>query len=111
MDSATAGRARMLAAFTRSTRTLTSSASPSRRSTSSVGMRAGIDRRLTPRIFILLPMPAAERRPPVPADRLRLGLILPTWTTTELRWPEVLEIAGSAADVGFDALYVSDHLL
>ncbi len=47
----------------------------------------------------------------MPADRLRLGLILPTWTTTDLRWPEVLEIAGSAADVGFDALYVSDHLL
>src|SRR5207237_2374856 len=50
-------------------------------------------------------------RPPVPADKLRIGLILPTWTTTDVRWSEVLEIAGTAADVGFDALYVSDHLL
>ena len=47
----------------------------------------------------------------MPADKLRLGLILPTWTTTDVRWSEVLEIAGTAAEVGFDALYVSDHLL
>jgi alkanesulfonate monooxygenase SsuD/methylene tetrahydromethanopterin reductase-like flavin-dependent oxidoreductase (luciferase family) len=40
-----------------------------------------------------------------------LGLILPTWTTTELRWSDLLEVATSAAEVGFDALYVTDHLL
>jgi alkanesulfonate monooxygenase SsuD/methylene tetrahydromethanopterin reductase-like flavin-dependent oxidoreductase (luciferase family) len=56
-------------------------------------------------------MPATEVRPPVPPEQLRLGLILPTWTTTELRWSEVLEVATSAAEVGFDALYVTDHLL
>ena len=50
-------------------------------------------------------------RPPVPAEKLRVGLILPTWTTTDVRWSEVLEIANIAAEVGFDALYVSDHLL
>jgi alkanesulfonate monooxygenase SsuD/methylene tetrahydromethanopterin reductase-like flavin-dependent oxidoreductase (luciferase family) len=50
-------------------------------------------------------------RPPVPPEQLRLGLILPTWTTTDLRWSELLEVASSAAEVGFDALYVSDHLL
>jgi alkanesulfonate monooxygenase SsuD/methylene tetrahydromethanopterin reductase-like flavin-dependent oxidoreductase (luciferase family) len=56
-------------------------------------------------------MPAEARRPPVPPDRLRLGLILPTWTTADLRWSEIEEIAGAAAEVGFDALWVSDHLL
>jgi alkanesulfonate monooxygenase SsuD/methylene tetrahydromethanopterin reductase-like flavin-dependent oxidoreductase (luciferase family) len=56
-------------------------------------------------------MPAPDTRPPVAPDKLRLGLILPTWTTTDLRWSEVLEVAQAAADVGFDALYVSDHLL
>jgi alkanesulfonate monooxygenase SsuD/methylene tetrahydromethanopterin reductase-like flavin-dependent oxidoreductase (luciferase family) len=50
-------------------------------------------------------------RPPVPAEKLRVGLILPTWTTTDVRWSEVLEIASTAAEVGFDALYVSDHML
>jgi alkanesulfonate monooxygenase SsuD/methylene tetrahydromethanopterin reductase-like flavin-dependent oxidoreductase (luciferase family) len=40
-----------------------------------------------------------------------LGLILPTWTTTDLRWSEVLEVATAAAEAGFDALYVTDHLL
>ena len=56
-------------------------------------------------------MPGAEPRPPVPAEKLRVGLMLPTWTTTDVRWSEVLDIAGIAHEVGFDALYVSDHLL
>ncbi|OLC21686.1 MAG: hypothetical protein AUH27_01150 [Chloroflexi bacterium 13_1_40CM_66_19] len=56
-------------------------------------------------------MPGAEPRPPVPAEKLRIGLMLPTWTTTDVRWSEVLDIAGIAHEVGFDALYVSDHLL
>jgi alkanesulfonate monooxygenase SsuD/methylene tetrahydromethanopterin reductase-like flavin-dependent oxidoreductase (luciferase family) len=42
---------------------------------------------------------------------LKLGLILPTWTTTSLSWSEVLEIAREAAAVGFDALWATDHLL
>src|SRR5881398_385534 len=56
-------------------------------------------------------MAVAAPRPPVPADKLRIGLVLATWTTTDVRWTEVLEIARTAAEVGFDALYVSDHLL
>ena len=56
-------------------------------------------------------MPSVQSRPPVPPERLRLGLILPTWTTTDLHWSEILDIAGTAAEVGFDALYVTDHLL
>src|SRR5881396_2572834 len=66
--------------------------------------------KVNPTRLILWPMFAATR-PPVPADKLRIGLILPTWTTTDVRWSEVFEIAGTAAEVGFDALYVSDHLL
>src|SRR5437773_9990272 len=66
--------------------------------------------KVNPTRLILWPMFAAPR-PPVPADKLRIGLILPTWTTTDVRWSEVFEIAGTAAEVGFDALYVSDHLL
>lgn len=57
-------------------------------------------------------MPSSDRRPPVAPEKLRLGLILPTWTTTDdLRFGQVLEIARVAAEVGFDALWVSDHLL
>ena len=56
-------------------------------------------------------MPDFEPRPAVPPERLRLGLILPTWTTDDLHWSEVLPIARAAADVGFDALYVTDHML
>jgi alkanesulfonate monooxygenase SsuD/methylene tetrahydromethanopterin reductase-like flavin-dependent oxidoreductase (luciferase family) len=56
-------------------------------------------------------MAAPQTRPPVASDKLRLGLILPTWTTTDLAWSEVLEVAHAAAEAGFDALYVSDHLL
>src|ERR1044071_5295021 len=62
-------------------------------------------------VFILWPMAPDPPRPPVPAEKLRVGLILPTWTTTDVRWSEVLEIANIAAEVGFDALYVGDPLL
>ncbi|MGH7910274.1 MAG: LLM class flavin-dependent oxidoreductase [Candidatus Dormibacteraceae bacterium] len=50
-------------------------------------------------------------RPPTAPEKLRLGLVLPTWTTTRLLWTEVLATARAAAEVGFDALYVTDHLL
>src|SRR5216684_7682570 len=62
-------------------------------------------------LTIITAMTAAAARPPVPPEQLRLGLILPTWTTTDLRWSELLEVARSAAEIGFDALYVPDHLL
>lgn len=44
-------------------------------------------------------------------SKLKLGLILPTWTTGQLRWQEVLEIAREAEAAGFGALWVTDHLL
>src|SRR5437879_1477789 len=135
-DKATAVRSRMLAALTRSRRTLTSrvapsgsthsgvtwgvpsartvagcpSASPSGRSMNSGEIAVGIDRRL-PGPSHIFAVPGAEPRPPVPAEKLRVGLMLPTWTTTDVRWSDVLDIAGIAHEVGFDALYVSDHLL
>ena len=57
-------------------------------------------------------MPADDRRPHTPPDKLRLGLILPTWTTSDdLRFEQIENIASVAAEVGFDALWVSDHLL
>ena len=56
-------------------------------------------------------MPDAPNRPPIPPEKLRLGLILPTWTETELHWPELLDVAKAAADVRFDALYATDHFL
>lgn len=40
-----------------------------------------------------------------------LGLVLPTWTTTTLRWTEVLAVAREAAAIGLDSLWVTDHLL
>ncbi len=42
---------------------------------------------------------------------LRLGLILPTWTTGPLRYHEILDIAKEAEAAGFDALWVTDHVL
>jgi alkanesulfonate monooxygenase SsuD/methylene tetrahydromethanopterin reductase-like flavin-dependent oxidoreductase (luciferase family) len=42
---------------------------------------------------------------------LRLGLILPTWTTGPLRYQEILDIAKEAESAGFDALWVTDHVL
>src|SRR5579859_2156124 len=42
---------------------------------------------------------------------IKLGFEVPVWTTTSLAWRQVLEIARAAVDVGFDSLWVSDHLL
>ena len=50
-------------------------------------------------------------RPPVPPERLRLGLVLPTWTTDRVTYGEVRDVARAAAEAGFDALYATDHLL
>lgn len=54
-------------------------------------------------------MSYVSARSPVPPEQLRLGLILPTWTETDLHWPEILSIARAGADVGFNALYAADH--
>ncbi|HET7466491.1 MAG TPA: LLM class flavin-dependent oxidoreductase [Candidatus Dormibacteraeota bacterium] len=57
-------------------------------------------------------MAPSNGRPPVAPDKLRLGLILPTWTPPDdLRYEQIQNIASVAAEVGFDALWVSDHLL
>lgn len=42
---------------------------------------------------------------------LKVGLQLPEVERAELRWPEYLEIAKAAEQVGFDSLWVGDHLL
>jgi alkanesulfonate monooxygenase SsuD/methylene tetrahydromethanopterin reductase-like flavin-dependent oxidoreductase (luciferase family) len=42
---------------------------------------------------------------------LKVGLQLPEVERAELRWPEYLEIAKAAEDVGFDSIWVGDHLL
>jgi alkanesulfonate monooxygenase SsuD/methylene tetrahydromethanopterin reductase-like flavin-dependent oxidoreductase (luciferase family) len=55
---------------------------------------------------ILFGVPDVTSRPD-----LELGLVLPTWTTGTLRWREVLDIAREADAAGFDALWVTDHLL
>jgi alkanesulfonate monooxygenase SsuD/methylene tetrahydromethanopterin reductase-like flavin-dependent oxidoreductase (luciferase family) len=74
-------------------------------------MDGGLEERLTATRLHTFAMPAPDTRPAVALEKLRLGLILPTWTTDEVTWSEVLEVARTAAEVGFDALYVSDHLL
>src|SRR5712691_7097404 len=74
-------------------------------------MSGGICADAIPRSILRAGMKADAKRPPVAPDRLRLGLILPTWTTTSVRWSEVVEIAAVAEEVGFDSVWVSDHLL
>src|SRR5437762_7259244 len=74
-------------------------------------MSGGICADATSRSILTAGMKAAAHRPPVPPDRLRLGLILPTWTTTNVRWSEVVEIASVAEEVGFNSVWLSDHLL
>lgn len=41
----------------------------------------------------------------------KLGLVVPTWTTTTLRWQEILEVAREAVATGLASLWVTDHLL
>lgn len=57
-------------------------------------------------------------------DRLRIGLFLPTWSAGSAlprwtmpggdgisRWPDILATARLAEEVGFDSLWVPDHML
>jgi probable F420-dependent oxidoreductase len=46
----------------------------------------------------------------VATDRLRVGIQLPE-VEREVRWPEYLAMARRAEDVGFDTLWLGDHLL
>jgi alkanesulfonate monooxygenase SsuD/methylene tetrahydromethanopterin reductase-like flavin-dependent oxidoreductase (luciferase family) len=49
-------------------------------------------------------------RPPISPDQLRLGLILPTWTESDLHYADVLAVARAAAEAGFNGFYAADHL-
>ena len=42
---------------------------------------------------------------------MKIGLIVPTWTTGPLSWREILDICKEAEASGFDALWAADHLL
>jgi alkanesulfonate monooxygenase SsuD/methylene tetrahydromethanopterin reductase-like flavin-dependent oxidoreductase (luciferase family) len=42
---------------------------------------------------------------------LKVGLQLPEVEREELRWPEFVKIARAAEEVGFDSIWVGDHLL
>src|SRR5439155_22951989 len=48
-----------------------------------------------------------------PNRPLKVRLLLPTWVSPpdDLRWSDVLQQAREAADLGFDSLWVCDHLL
>lgn len=45
-----------------------------------------------------------------PSPRLRVGIQLPEVERT-VRWPEYLDLARRAEDLGFDSIWVGDHLL
>ena len=44
-------------------------------------------------------------------DRIKVGLDLPTSDRTGLGWPELRDIAMLAEEVGFDSIWLDDHLL
>ena len=44
-------------------------------------------------------------------QRIKVGLDLPTSDRTGLGWSELLDIAMLAEDVGFDSIWLDDHLL
>ena len=44
-------------------------------------------------------------------DRIKVGLDLPTSDRTGLGWSELRDIAMLAEDVGFDSIWLDDHLL
>src|SRR6266508_1208089 len=56
-------------------------------------------------------MPGLEPAQPVPKRRpLKVGVQLPE-VEREVRWPEYLAMARRAEAVGFDSLWLGDHLL
>src|ERR671936_1545585 len=44
------------------------------------------------------------------ADRMRVGIQLPE-VEREVRWPEYVAMARAAEEVGFDSIWLGDHLL
>ena len=44
------------------------------------------------------------------AERLQIGVQLPE-VEREVRWPELVAIARAAEDVGFDSIWIGDHML
>src|ERR1700730_13805252 len=122
METATSGRCCMCFAFTRSTLVLTRTRSPSR--SIQIGVRWGVPSlRSVASWARALPWNRSSNSVGITANivaamtdgdavrHLELGLILPTWTTVPMRWQEVLDIAKEAEAAGFDALWVSDHVL
>jgi alkanesulfonate monooxygenase SsuD/methylene tetrahydromethanopterin reductase-like flavin-dependent oxidoreductase (luciferase family) len=81
------------------------------------GVRRGRPVQRRPSLWILfavsegVPSPAGGGSGRESGRDLELGLVLPTWTTGALRWQPLLEIAREAEAAGFDALWVTDHLL
>ena len=57
-------------------------------------------------LYTLMPMSP----PSVPTRPLRVGVQLPE-VEREVRWPELRDMARAAEAVGFDSLWVGDHLL
>ncbi len=58
-------------------------------------------------------MPRPSQPPPSPASRparLRVGVQLPE-VERRVGWPELIEMARAAEDVGLDSLWLGDHLL
>jgi alkanesulfonate monooxygenase SsuD/methylene tetrahydromethanopterin reductase-like flavin-dependent oxidoreductase (luciferase family) len=51
-----------------------------------------------------------DRSPASPGRPLRVGVQLPE-VEREVRWPELLDMARRAEDLGLDSLWVGDHLL
>ncbi len=51
-----------------------------------------------------------DRPPAVPGRPLRVGIQLPE-VEREVRWPEVLDLARRAEDIGLDSIWLGDHLL
>src|SRR5260221_6256418 len=122
MQTATSGRSCMCFAFTRSALVLTRIRSSSR--SIQIGVRWGVPSlRKVASWARALPWNRSSNSVGITANivagmasddagrQLELGLILPTWATGPLRWHEVLDIAKEAEAAGFDALWVSDHVL
>jgi probable F420-dependent oxidoreductase len=61
------------------------------------------------------PMPVSAEQPVEPRRPMKVGLFLPTGDTMldggTARWADLLAMARLAEDVGFDSLWVADHLI
>ncbi|TAM55440.1 MAG: LLM class flavin-dependent oxidoreductase [Chloroflexota bacterium] len=64
----------------------------------------------TPAMTAIAPNEAPLPPAPRPERHLKIGLQLPE-AEREVRWSELLELARAAEDLGYDSLWVGDHLL